>query len=463
MSSYPKSGVRLRNSDTPNKSGPTGNSTASIEKTSRRLFENDGEEEQNGSTKKIIANIRSFDNYREQSHEDSFNDSINGPFNVNNFSFNENQYNSPGFKERNLKLADVDKGLEVIGRGLAKDQRVSWREHWSFLDEFIDIGSNEGLAMFEKYLEDRLKERMKPPASIVSRKIQLKPLPLTPLPVTPVSKISQRLFQIHIEKSPSDENFTNMRASTPSSPNAFHAYMCVEKSCQIYANHLLKPIAQNPNNIATVNDVLVGELNRLKSLICSYKQDLRFFAVDFQATHARFAHIVVALLSNDAESQAHNVKDTLQNTLTRILQSKEKLMLNTSKNGTKQDEHAKNTAQSICLLTHLLKRLHDSSNVIPPEVLTTENDCVDIWNGEEKCDCEWTNTNNAKTHRSIKRKNRLSDTFNDFCDKLNLKNGDTDEEDLGEAFWVRSICHCVCPFNGHHIRVGHYDDHNDRS
>lgn len=434
LSSYPNAIIRQR--CTPSKSAPNDDTPQhSIEKTSRRLFNNSITEDENAipTSKKTL-----FKNYRDQSHDDSLNDSIiiSTPSvqSLSEFSFNEHQYNSPGFKERNLKLADVDKGLEVIGRGLAKDQRIIWREHWSFLDEFIDISSTEGLTKFEKYLQDRLDERMKPPplSSITQRKLQL-----TPLPVTPISKISQKLNKLRIERHQHDESFNHARASTPSSPSAFHAYLCVEKSCQIYANRLLKPIAQNPTNIVTVNDVLVGELNRLKSLICSYKHDIRFFGVDFQATHSRFAHIVIALLNIDPEYQEHKVSETLQNTLDHILHAKEKSALNASKNGISQDEPAKNTTQLICLIKQLLKRLNDLSNIIPPEVLTTETDCADIWHGEEKCDCDWTNTPNNKLNRNIKRKNRLSESFSDFCDRLNIKSDEMEEDEEDDAFWVR--------------------------
>lgn len=75
---------------------------------------------------------------------------------MNNNSFCESVIDSPGFTERNLKLADVDKGLEVIGRSLAKDQNIGWKEYWSFLDEFIDIGSIEGLTKFENHLQNKL-------------------------------------------------------------------------------------------------------------------------------------------------------------------------------------------------------------------------------------------------------------------------------------------------------------------
>lgn len=430
LSSYPTAVIRQRS--TPNKNGSTPNDGTPIlilEKTSRRLFDTNANEDDGNlptSTK------TSFKHYRNQSHDDSLNDSVIGTPNVpssNDYSFNENVYNSPGFKERHLKLADVDKGLEVIGRGLAKDQRIAWREHWSFLDEFIDISSHDGLTKFEKYLQDRIDERMKPPLlNVAQRKLHL-----AALPVTPISKISQKLTKLSIERD-QDENFIQARASTPSSPSAFHAYLCVEKSCQIYANRLLKPIAQNPTNIVTVNDVLVGELNRLKSLICSYKHDIRFFGLDFEATHSRFAHIVIALMNSDSEYKEHKVGDALKTTLEHILQAKEKSAF---KNGVSQDELAKNTMQLICVIKHLLKRLNNLGNLIPPEVLTTESDCADIWHGEEKCDCEWTSTPNNKLNRSIKRKNRLSDTFSDFCDKLNLKQEENGMDEEDDAFWVR--------------------------
>lgn len=432
LSSYPTAVIRQR--FTPNKAQTNdGTPSHAVEKTSRRLFDTNTNEDDGNL---LISKKSLFKNYRNQSHDDSLNDSLGTPnvHSLNDYSFNDNVYNSPGFKERHLKLCDVEKGLEVIGRGLAKDQRIAWREHWSFLDEFIDISSNEGLIKFEKYLQDRIDERMKPPPlSVAQRKLNL-----VALPVTPITKISQKLTKLCIERE-QDESFMQARASTPSSPNAFHAYLCVEKSCQIYANRLLKPIAQSPTNIVTVNDVLVGELNRLKSLICSYKHDIRFFGVEFESTHSRFAHIVIALMNNDFEYREHKVGETLKSTLEHILQAKEKSALNASKNGISQDELAKNTMQLICFIKHMLKRLSDLANLIPPEVLTTETDCADIWRGEEKCDCEWNNTPNNKLNRNIKRKNRLSETFNDFCDKLNTKSEENGMDEEDDAFWVRRI------------------------
>lgn len=435
LSSYPNSIVRQRG--TPNKTPQKdGTPTTSLEKTSRRLFDTSVTEDETTvgqSSKKTL-----FKNYRNQSLDDSLNDSIiTSPtlHSLSDYSFSDHPCKSPGFTERHLKLADVDKGLEVIGRGLAKDHRIIWREHWSFLNEFIDISSEEGLAKFEKYLQGRLDDRMKPPPSM---SIHQRKLQLTPLPVTPISKIAQKMNKLRIERD-QDESFNGVRSSTPSSPTAFHAYLCVEKSCQIYANRLLKPIALNPTNIVTVNDVLVSELARLKSLICSYKNDIRFFGVDFEATHSRFAHIFTALLHKDDECQKHKVGEALQTTLEHILQAKEKSN-NANKNGISQDDHSKLIVQLICLIKQFLRRLNDPSNLIPPEILTTETDCADIWHAEEKCECEWANSPNNKLNRSIKRKRRLSEIFGDFCDKSNIKSDEIemDDDDDNEMFWVRS-------------------------
>ena len=54
-----------------------------------------------------------------------------------------------------LRLTDPDKGLERQGRELARKYRTQLIEFWPFLDAYCDISSEEGLQLFENYLQER--------------------------------------------------------------------------------------------------------------------------------------------------------------------------------------------------------------------------------------------------------------------------------------------------------------------
>ncbi|KAK0162826.1 hypothetical protein PV327_006570 [Microctonus hyperodae] len=55
-----------------------------------------------------------------------------------------------------IRLKDTEKGLERVGRNLAEEYSVAWKEFWPFLDEFTDLRDDEGLAKLEKYLMEKV-------------------------------------------------------------------------------------------------------------------------------------------------------------------------------------------------------------------------------------------------------------------------------------------------------------------
>lgn len=70
--------------------------------------------------------------------------------------------------------------------------------------------------------------------------------------------------------------------------------------------------------------------------------------------------------------------------------------------------------QQICVLDHLLRVLESddllNGQLIPPEVMTTEEDYSELWLGECKCECEWSNEKSQK-HRRGRAKFSVSEFF----------------------------------------------------
>ncbi|XP_058788716.1 ankyrin repeat and LEM domain-containing protein 2 homolog [Phymastichus coffea] len=70
------------------------------------------------------------------------------------FSNETNGLRSPSL-HLSLRLQDSDKGLERVGRDLALEHHVSWKEYWPFLKDFADLRCNDGLSKLEEFLKTK--------------------------------------------------------------------------------------------------------------------------------------------------------------------------------------------------------------------------------------------------------------------------------------------------------------------
>ncbi|XP_078589977.1 ankyrin repeat and LEM domain-containing protein 2-like [Branchiostoma floridae x Branchiostoma japonicum] len=57
----------------------------------------------------------------------------------------------------NIRRGDNDRGLERIGRDLAHDLHIPWKEKWDFLKTNLDLATDEGLSKLEEYFATRNK------------------------------------------------------------------------------------------------------------------------------------------------------------------------------------------------------------------------------------------------------------------------------------------------------------------
>ncbi|KAK3100786.1 hypothetical protein FSP39_025313 [Pinctada imbricata] len=63
---------------------------------------------------------------------------------------------SPDYIKRKFvmtKREDSEKGLERIGRELAREMNVPWVEYWDFLQTYADLTTEDGLDLLEEYLQ----------------------------------------------------------------------------------------------------------------------------------------------------------------------------------------------------------------------------------------------------------------------------------------------------------------------
>lgn len=236
------------------------------------------------------------------------------------------------FRERHIKNSDIEKGLEVVGRQLARQEQLEWREYWDFLDAFLEISTPNGLTQLENYLME-----------------------------SQVTITDEKLNQ-------------SLSTSTTATIQMMTPYTCVEKSLQVFAKRITKTLINNIGNIVSINDTLLSELKRLKSLIVSFKDDTRFTTVDFSKVHSRIAHLVASYIAHNQEVRLSQL--TVLRTLLDL-------------NGDRR-EHL------YCVCASMVVLLEQKPVCQLPE---TEELCLAAWQAEKNCTCLWDANLSRKTSR----------------------------------------------------------------
>lgn len=300
-------------------------------------------------------------------------------------------------KERHLKLSDTEKGLELIGRELAKEQQVEWREYWDFLGCFVDISSPEGLSKLENYLKERKENEDRQQSKSTKKKKEdaildglcnaLNNFDLQKKPLKANAPINAS------KKSDFKQSAINHVASTGNQTSA--PYLCVEKSLQVFAKRMTKTILHNLESVVSINDSFNSELKRLKSLVCSFKDDARFTGVDFNLVHSRFANLIVGYLKNadnlDCDS---NTISKIQKCFQQIIDARKRV---SAEKSFRSQFDKKEQLQ--CVSEFILEYLKTDAEHILPENLKTEQICLNVWEKGKECTCHWENTTNRKFSR----------------------------------------------------------------
>lgn len=362
------------------------NNSSTPMKITRRLFENCD------SIGKRATEF--FTNYRDRNLNLSSNTLDDTLFSNNSFS--EDICDSPSFYERRLKITDTEKGFEVVGRGLAREQNVGWKEYWQFLDSFIDLSSNDGLQKFEEFLKEKVEKVSTPPVVTTPR--------------AKIEAVMNGLCSAFNELLLNKDGGQKKLKSPNGSPTSVHlAYLTLEKSCQVFAKRMTKTISNNIENIISINDTMNSELNRLRS----YKDDFRFLVVDFHLVHSRFANLIVAYLKEEGTLDDNGFKKITQ-CFEKILLSKSRLL----SDDFEQKLQNQSNLQVKCLANFILENLNKKDKIISPEKISTEIECTEIWCNGKKCDCVWNVPEPTRNNRNIKLRNKRNEASADVSRRL---------------------------------------------
>lgn len=338
---------------------------------------------------------------------------------------------SIGFAKRNqindistLKRKDHEKGLERIGRDLADQYEVGWKEYWPFLESFIDLASTEGLDLLEVYLSGRFNAEYHlhsnltcSPVHSISPPVQKSGIssPTASNQVdSPITELCNAMQACSIK----DNNFKKLsKQYTELTENMqflnsddFSPFLFVEKACQVFAQRFAKDIFFLFEDECSNTSILETQVKQLQLLITSYMDDCRFISVDFHLVHSRLGSLIKCKLKNLFKEEAD---------VTQLCKSLEDWLESCSKNFdcfSSDDESAvvkhsvppqkKSTSknkQVMCVLQCVLSSLNNKLDQVNDNC-KTEDEVMTEWSYAKPCSCVLLSRNSRK-HSNNKRGN----------------------------------------------------------
>lgn len=315
-----------------------------------------------------------------------------------------------------LKLKDHEKGLETVGRELASKYEIGWKEYWPFLGGFIDLGTMEGLQQLENYLESRNNganynnsvNSLSYAANSIGSLNEIGDEHSVESPMTELCKafqsctindngVSKSVIKLKIPH----DCFVK-EADDKLNPE-LSPFMCLEKSCQVFAHRIAIDILNIIKTEDTTGDILETQMKFLEQLMLSYLEDGRFSNVNFHSVHSRLADLIYLQLNDNGVDDnciklyVEKIHEACNKNFDCFSSDDESGYYRTTMTVKKSTSTNK---QLLCVLGSILSLLKESESI--KRACTTEEDCRSVWTVSEKCTCAWQAKNTRKSG-SLKR------------------------------------------------------------
>uniref|UniRef100_A0A1B6ER65 Uncharacterized protein n=1 Tax=Cuerna arida TaxID=1464854 RepID=A0A1B6ER65_9HEMI len=323
--------------------------------------------------------------------------------------------------QRRPPIIDQDKGWEKVGRELAQEWKVAWKEYWPFLDTYIDLNSPEGLQLLEDYLHKRFKsasEGNDPSPSPSNKLTSPSAAPMNGVtPESPMAELCSALRACRLSsgggkppsrhppppRQPAHHNgdVRHTEDTIPSHVTSPHLYM--EKSCQVFAKRIADGFQMGDGDA----EFLWAEMKHLNVLVSSCKSDNRFSQLDFHRLHSRLGQAVAVRVDpTDISLVTHSLNSIISRKTEDCYSSEEEEEVGDSPfwRRPRLDRRGRQYLHGtvICLARSILTALETGVQQ-PQPPLTSEQTCADAWALADSCSCTFPTNRHSRRKLALKK------------------------------------------------------------